>query len=399
MATPARPWPAKRPFAFLVGIAAATLAVLAYLLLFPRPTVVELALRVDRIAFTVLPAAAAPDPLAAASLLSPSLGVSGFEIRQADRVEAAFEAGQSRLRPGREGSILFTAPAPFQPRIIASGPIRVTVETSGRDRAGGERLAISLEPAADGEWTGHLPAGAELTATLRDTEVTRSEAAAHPEHIDQATRTILATASDPLLSGGPGESRIGLTLPPRLASATLLRVLDPATGEITAPRRLPLATAELRSLPWRDRLVLLEPDPGETAPHPLLRPGLRVRDPELFRMVKLEAESGLLGGQIRFPGGEQPPADLAPRSLALLAADTPMTLRSLAMADGHLEIVLWGQTASLRAGPAPDLLAEILPNRLAWLCSHRLSALIYTIVASVLGASLGLFRLLGFFKD
>jgi hypothetical protein len=409
------PRPARRHFALLAGITALTLVVLGWLVLFPRPTVVELTLQLERVAFTVVPPVAGvvrpaaagspgipidtvPEPLSGIPLLDSSLEVRAFEVRRADRLELTLAAGRTVLHPGPEGSVRLSAEEPFVPDLTAHGLIRLSAELSGRDRAGGIRLMLLLEPATGAHWDGRLPAGAALTAALRDVEA-EPLAGGSPTHVDQETRPVPEDGPDLAFSGGTGEGILGLTLPPRLAAGTLLRVLDPRTGTTTEPRRLPFVTAELRSLPWRDRLVLLEPDAGDTAPAPLLRPGLKVRDPELFRQVKLEPESALLGGEIRLPGSEQPPIELAAHSFVILQAAEPLTVRSLAVASGHLELVLWGRMESVRIGPVPEALAEALPNRLTWLYSRRLAALLYTVVASVLGAALGLFRLLGLFKD
>lgn len=407
--------PARRHFAWLAGITALTLAVLGWLVLFPRPTVVELTLQLERVAFAVVPPAsrvvvpsasgprespiaAEPEPLSGVQLLDSSLGVRALEVRRADRLELTLAAGRAVLHPGPGGSIRLGAEEPFTPELTAHGPVRLLAELSGRDRAGGARVRLSLEPSQGAHWEGRLPAGAALSAALRDVDV-EGPAGGSPAHVEHETQPVPEEAPDLTFRGSHGEGVLGLTLPPRSGAGTVLRVLDPATGATTEPRRLPFVTAELRSLPWRDRLVLLEPDAGDTAPVPLLRAGLKVRDAELFRLVKLEPESALLGGQIRLPGSEQPPIELTSRSFVVLQAAEPLTVRSLAVASGHLELVLWGEVESVRTGPVPEALTEALPNRLTWLYSRRLAALLYTVVASVLGAALGLFRLLGLFKD
>lgn len=411
MGTSSKPPRRRNLFLLLAAVALSTLLAVALLVFRPRPTVVEIELVAHRAAFTVVPPALstvpeiafAPDtpaPLTTLALLDPSLAASALDFRQTGRIEATFPEGRSVLIPGASGSVRFTAPEPFSPELATHGPARITVEPSGKDRNGGARVLLWIEAKSSqggaAGWAATIPAGAELTADLRDVEVTQEGRTAQAS---RETHTVPLTAPDPAVTGGSGEGRIGLTLEARPGPATILRLLDPETGDLTPPRRLPAITAEPRSLPWKDRLVLLEPDAGSQGTQPLLRADLKVRDPELFQMVKLEPESYLEGGRIRFPAGEKEALEIGPRSLLTLTSEDPLTLRSLGLDGGRLVLVLWGKPASLRLGPTPELQAEILPSQFLWLYTHRLSALIYTTLATVLGTSLALFKLIGLFKD
>lgn len=411
MAGSSRPRRRRSPFLLLAGVAALTLLAVALLVFRPRPTVVEIELVAHRAGFTVIPPALstvpeiafAPDtpaPLTTISLLDPSLAASTLDFRQAGRIEATFPEGRAVIVPGGAGAVRFTAPEPFSPELTAHGPARLTVEPSGKDRSGGARVLLWLEAkgakAAEGGWAGTVPAGAGLTADLRGVDVTQGGRAIR---MAQENRTIPLSAPDPVVTGGVGEGRIGLTLAARPGPATLLRLLDPETGELSPPQRLPAFTSEPRSVLWKDRLVLLEPDPGSQGAQPLLRADLKVRDLDLFQMVKLEPESFLQSGTIRFLAGEKEPVEIGDRSLLTVTAQDPMTLRALGLDNGRLTLVLWGKPDSVRLGPTPELQAEILPSQFLWLYTHRLSALIYTTLASVLGTSLALFKLIGLFKD
>lgn len=418
MARSSKPPRRRSPFVLLAGMAALTLLVVAFLIFLPRPTVVEIELVTDHAAFTVVPPALSPQQASSStvSLLDSSLAVTVLDVRQAVRIEATFPEGRATLVPSAEGSVSFTvpkptegsvslkAPEPLSPKLTLRGPAQIRIKSSGKDQDGNALLLLWLEsqgsPSGAAGWTGKLPVGGELTADLRDVELSLGGPAAR---VLQESRTIPSNASDLLITGGPGEEgRLGLALPPRPGPpATLLRLLDPETGDLTEPRRLPPVTAEPRFIPWGERLVLLEPDPGSAGPQPLLLANLKVRDLEFFEFSEMskEPESSLASGHIRFPAGEREPLAIAPRSLLTLTSDDPLTLRSLGLNGGRLVLVLGGKPASLRLGPTPELQAEVLPSQFLWLYTHRISYLIYITLATVIGACLAIFKLTGLLKD
>lgn len=386
--------PARRLALALGSIGAATLAVLLPLVTINKATVVELTLASRRVAFTVVPAASlaeeleaeagAPAPLGEIRLLDDGLSLRSLLARDLARARVALAGGPLDL--GSKGTLRLTGDEPFGLDLTAFGPTRLELETAGRDREGSRRLTLHLAPAAAG---GHPPESVPWIGRVEsDAGLTAGETA-DPQPVDP-------DALPPTLTGG-AKSVLGLALAPQPGPATVLRVLDPETGETSPPRRLPFLTTEARSLPWRDRLVLLEPDPGRSSPAALLQPDLRVRDLELFHLVKLDEHSDLLGGTIRFPGGEKAPVTLANRSFLTVGLDAPMTLRSLALTDGRLEMVLWGEAESVRLGPTLDLRAELLPSLFVWLYTHRLAGLAYGALVSVLGASLAIFKTFGLF--
>src|SRR4029079_10257735 len=147
--------------------------------------------------------------------------------------------------------------------------------------------------------------------------------------------------------------------------------------------------------------VLFEPEPAQVHTWTLLRPELPVRDLKFTRWVQFEAKSALLGGTVRFPGGEKEPIQLE-RGFFLtvwMRRGVPMTLRSLSFVDGQLEMVLWGEPRSLKIGPTSDLQFERLPSYLEWLYAHRLGSLIYGILAWAVGSGLALMKLVGLLRD
>ncbi|HZF08749.1 MAG TPA: hypothetical protein VFE33_08175 [Thermoanaerobaculia bacterium] len=414
MDSPAPTSPKRRLFLVLAGITLATLAAVGLLLFRQRPTVVELTLHLEGASFTVLPAFQASQagteaaPLSAVPLLAPALAVRGLELRGGDRVEAQVEGGKVVLWPGREGRIAFTAPEPFAPDLTAYGPACLRVEPAGRDRSGAPHAQLTITPLGPaGRWVGRLPAGAGLSLRTHDAEEADAADAAHAadatpgarHRLAATTREVPADAPDPALFGATAEAHLALTLPAAPAPSTVLRVVDPASGEVSVARHLAFASTQPRSLLWGDRVVLLDPEAGGTSALPLLQPDLKVERVELYRWVKLEEESDVRGGTVRFPGGEREPVELPPRSILTLRAERPLTLRALTLGDGELEMVLWGKAASLEVGPTSDLQAQLLPSELLWLYTHRSTTILYTTLVTVLGGSLALFRTFGLLKS
>ena len=381
----------RRRFLALAAIAAVSLAVIAALNVEKRSAVVELALTLDRVELTAVPRAAA---LATFSLLDQE--AQRIELRGGDRIEALLaDRGPTALRLAEGGGAQVAAAGPFRAELKGHGPTRLAV-SAGRDRAGNRLVRIEAGAGAAG-WSVHVPAVPELSLKLRDAELlgpgNRAAGALEP-----AVYPIPEDAPDLLIRSRTRGGELGFVLPPEEGSATLLRVVNPATGEVTGPQRLAFASAEPRSIVWKERLVLLDPVAAAAGPAPVLLPDLKVRDLRFFRIDRQEPVSYLLAGEVRFPSGEKPAVKLEARQLLTVESTAPFTLRSLNLEKGRLQLVATGQATSVRLGPTEDLGRELLPSLFLWIYRHELRTLVYSAIVSILGASLALFKTLDLFK-
>ncbi|HSS48632.1 MAG TPA: hypothetical protein VLX28_06780 [Thermoanaerobaculia bacterium] len=382
----------RRLFLILASVAVTTLLVVGVLLFQTRTTVVEIEAVLERLDLTVEPPAAtyragksASDALGRVDLLDSSLRARRIDLQGAGSIEA-FLAGTGRttLRPVPGDLVRLTAAEDesLQPALQLHGPTRLSLESTGRDRAGHRGLRLTLEGAEP--WSATVPTGAGLTLDRQGdgTGFTHGE--------------VPADSPDLTAVGGHGDDLVSLSLPPDAGRGTTLRLVDPATGKVQATH-LPFVLSAPQVLSWHDQLALLEATP--TAATPLLRPDLKVTHLRFFHTDRFEEKSFLQSGKVRFPAGDREPLDLEPRTLLTLKADQPLTLRSLTLTDGKLGATLWGRVTSLRLGPTPDLQSEELPNLFIWIYTQRLRTLVYSTVASMLGLCLGAIKLLGLFKN
>jgi hypothetical protein len=381
MATSADPRPRRQLFLVLSAIAVLTLAVIAVLTFRTRATLVELELTVSSVELTVVPPATARTQT---GLLAPEILLQKLYVREADSLGAVLEdRGSTVLHPHEGGSIQLAAGRPLEMELRLFRPTRVTVAPAGR--SGGAVVKLTLEGTGAEGWSAAVPAEEGMHLELRD--------------VEGENLAVDEDSPDLDLRGGTRQSEIGLFLPPRRGPATLLRVVDLATGEEAPPRSLSFASTELRALASGNRLALLEPQPGEAASETLLHPNLKVRDLQLFQPDPVEPTSYIENGRIRFPGGERATVELEPGALLSLAADDPLILRSCALEAGRLELAVSGKATRLEMSLTPDQRAELLPNLFQWFYTHELRKLIYGILASVLGTSLALLKLFGLFKE
>jgi hypothetical protein len=429
---------ARRLLVLLGCILAVTGLGVSLLVLVNRPTVVELKVSVRQIDLDIeSPSESMVDPdsayaLRRVSLLDPGLVLTSLEAKDFECIETTLETvGRVVLRPSSGGSVTLDTMGSgdsgadvegqgaadeaetFQAELIIQDPLRLSIEAPGRNS-----LLMKLQPSgksasspangsqpssrssrcsepAEGDWSGQISTGVEMTAGLRNVRVASLGGRFRSDISGTRSYRVPADADSITILGGRRASRLNLALPLDRNPATWMRVLDPATGEVVATRRLPFALSEARVIPWQDRVVLLDMNPGE--PWPVLRPNLRVRRIEFSRRVELEPTSYVTGGKVRFPAGEKEAIEIEPDSfLALsLKPDEPLTLRSIAFSRGGLDLVLWGEPTSLRLGPTPELRVECLPSYLEWLLAHRLAQLIYVVLAWIAGSTLALLKILG----
>ncbi len=389
----------------LSGLVLAAVAAVAVLLVLPKSTVVELTVRVDEVGLTAVP------PVdGVAELLDSELEVRSLRWRGAESFAATLappRPGRATAVPPASGAITLRRAAdaaPFAPVVRLARPLRLEIVPARRDQ-----LAITFSPVGDlaarrlgftggpraGDWLCQVPAAQDLELRLRGVELTLGR-----ERLSDPGPRLDGNAAAIELRGGGRPATLGLRLDPPAVGGTAVRVLDPRTGELSAPAEgLDLSLPQERMVvPMGEELVVLEhrPDSGSG---PLLAPDLAVVAPSFSRFEGTGRERSFLrGGRIRFPAGEREAVELEPGFLLRLPAETELRLRSLRLAGGDLELVLWGQPASVELGPTPELMDELLPSLFVWLSTHRLPALIFSAVGAVVAAVLALLKLLGLIK-
>jgi hypothetical protein len=421
-----------------------TLLLISFLALRNKPTLVEMKVTAQGTSFVALPpvqaegdekklAADAPAMARKISLFPPLLAVEAMEVKDVDCVETTLDGvGPVALQTAPGGSIGISGESPeteepktvklLRPELVLNEPTSLAFEVAGRDKvtiwlehsrltqsppseqpvsASSGQAPPCAEPVVqDRGWNGFVPTQPALSLRLRDVQRAGPTEAAFADSSLAETGRVSRDAARFRVTGGRRDSQLSLALPHPAGPSAVLRMLNPATGEISGPTSLPIALSESRFIPWQDRLVLLDPEPSAVRPVPLLRPDLKVRELELARRVQLEARSFIVEGEVRFPAGEKESIKLEPGSFVSLATEDgqPLTLRSLELSSQGFELLLWGEPSSLRIGPTPELLAERLPSYFEWLVRHQLSGLIYGTLGYVLALSLTAFKLLGWVK-
>lgn len=385
-----------------------------------RPTVAELRVVTRGAQFEVLPPAVAarlitderdaPRALQSTPLLA-ALKVRSLEVQGAGCIQTTLaEAGPVALYLQPGGNIAVRSETDFQPQLTLHASTRITFEVSGQGNLrmwlaqDGEETALAppegtgaqprcperIDPS--GGWNGLLPVGEELSVELQNV---RSAGAGGTDSLPPGLYHVPANATRFTLASGRGVSRLYMAPSPRSGPSTVMRVLDPANGSVSDPKTLPVVLTDPRSLPWQDRLVLLDPDPGDNSPVPILERDLKILRPDFTRQRDLFTESFIAGGKVRFPAGEKESFDLEPDFYLSLAIDpeSPLTLRSIDLSRGSLEMVLWGELESLKVGPTAELQTERLPNYFEWLYTNRLAGLAYGALAWIVTVSLAVFNL------
>jgi hypothetical protein len=346
------------------------------------------------------------------------LAVEAIEMKDVDCVETTIDdIGPVMLRAEPGGSIGVKSDR-LRPELVLKEPISLSFEIAGRDKVtlwleksgshsrspgGGPATASSGQvppcgPANDERgWDGSLPTGRELPLRLRGVRAVRPNGSEVANLGGAEDYRVSREAARFRFVGGRTDSRLNLALPHPAGQTALLRVLNPETGEVSPPKTLPIALVEPRSFSWQNRLVLLDPEAVAERKVPLLRPDLKVRELEFSRRVQHEAKSFVIEGEARFPAGELEPIKFEQGWFVSVESDPdrPMTLRSLELADHRLELLLWGEPNSLRAGPTPELRVQRLPSYFEWLATNHLSGFIYGTLAYVSAISLGVLKFLG----
>ncbi len=391
-----------------------TLLTAGLLVSLSRPTVVELRLSVAAVGFEVLPILEAfeeggPSVVRQASLFDPAFVIRALEARDAVCLETTLEdEGRLWLSPGHDGRVLLQSAEPFTPELLIQEPTQMRIEAM---QAGKLRLSLWLNGdsgtqeiscqakslAANQGWRGHIPTSTAFSARLQGARAWKVPGGAGAGLAATGNYTVPSDAPKMVLRGGAGVSRLNLALPRDLGPTTRLRLLDLDSGEIVENRDLPELLTEARTATWGNRLVLLDPQPVEIRRRRLLRPDVRVRSLELARRVKLETQSFLLGGTLRFPAGEKGAIELESgfyAEVSLKDGDS-LNLRSIELVGDHMELVLWGEPSSIKIGPTPDLLSECLPSYIEWLYTHKLATLLYGAVAWLAGTTFTALKLLG----
>lgn len=379
-----------------------------------RPTIVELRLNVAAVGFEALPILEAfeesgPSVVRQTSLFDPTLMVRALEVRDAVCLEATLQnTGRLLLSPGNVGRVLLQGSESFAPELLIQEPTQLRIESmqAGKlrmslwpsgDRGPQEMPCQATSVAANQGWSGHIPTSTDFSLRLQGARAWKIGGGARAGLAGTGNYTVPVDAPHMILRGGAGVGRLNLAFPRDLGPTTRLRLLDLDSGEFVESRDLPELLTEARTATWGNRLVLLDPQPVEMRRRRLLRQDLRVRALELARKVKLETQSYLLGGTLRFPAGEKGAIELEPGFYVevSLKAGHSLTLRSSELVDDHMELVLWGEPSSIKIGPTPELQSECLPSYVEWLYTHNLARLVSGAVVWLVGVTFTALQLLG----
>jgi hypothetical protein len=369
----------------LAALAAAGVLAVTVLLVVTKATVVRIELRLDEVSLTVL-----PPPQSTVDLLHPELEVRDLQWKGADRFEATLaepRAGRATADLDETSVIGLGADAVFRPEVRLRRPARLKLVPSRRGD-----LTMTFDPVAgapdDPGWVSEVLPRGDFVLRLRNVDLVIDT-----ERFPDAEAKLEPAAAAIFLSGGTMRTELGLTPVVEPQGLTTVRFVEPLEG-----LRLKLPPGP-NLIPVGERLVLLEREPEDPEAGALLAPNLDVVAASLYRRtglrhVSLHEESFLEGGRIRFPGGEKEPVELERGTFLRLPDRTRLRLESLRMVNGEIELVLWAKPASLKAGPTPGLMSEVLPSVFVWLSTHRL-ALVFGVLGTFMAAVLGLLRLLG----
>ena len=119
-------------------------------------------------------------------------------------------------------------------------------------------------------------------------------------------------------------------------------------------------------------------------------------NPRFFRLFGLQEQSFVISGSIRFPSKERGAVNIENDAFVRIADNQPLKLKSMALADGNLKLVIWGRPSSLKVGPTAGLLNEQLPSHLLWAYTHRTSTLLFSILGWMVGSCIAFLKLFGF---
>lgn len=401
----------------LGGLLLATALMICWLVLVPHSTVVEMSLRVKRFEFI-----AVPEPSSASAvdrsfkLFESPVKLRYLSLKGVEGVAATLEGqGRAELRPENDGWVRMDGTEPFSAEMSLRAPTRLVLLPAFVDgkRGGGHRLTVTLgdrvppqepqtpagEEAASRAWSwmATIEPESQLSLRAKDVGLIRSNAQA-PERVGQAEYVVPQGAAQIVITGGARECELNLTLEPKRKPGTELRVLDPATGQLSETRRLDnYVVRQPQAVEWNGSLVLLDPDPGETEPVQAFKKDLPVRDIKLWRGVGLEVESFVSGGRVRFLEGHREPLDVDPDVFLTVDLDAgqALALRSIRRVGESFEVALRGKVKRLKLGATAKLQNNVLPNQFEWLYTHKLAGLIYGTLAWVVGASLAFFKMIG----
>lgn len=385
-----KPFARKRILLVLTTVLVLTVTGLLVLAAIPKSTIVELTVVVSRISFTLM----APRlPETSVSLLNDGLKIRSMRCEGLDEMEAGLASVPDRqFEMAADTAIDFRSDRPFRPVIKLFDDVRLTLETYRRDRI---TMRLQSKGAPDNHWQSWIEAPAPVYLRISepggsDNSVSTALPAAEWIPVDKRTRIFL--------TGGAHASDFGL----RLAGIgkkndTVLKVIDIQTGRITSKRKIPLTLqANPTVIPQEDRLIVLEKDDGQDRGVTIFNSNIDIRNPQFFILSGQKEESFVKAGSIRFPARERTTVTLENESYIRVSDNNRFKLKSMALIDGHLKLVLWGRPASLEVGPTTGLMDQYLPSYLLWAYTHRSSALMFSILGWILGSCITFMKLFGF---
>ena len=374
----------RRLVAILLGVGVLAASILLALYLIPHPTVVEMTVQATRVSFELhTPESSNTDT----GILATGLTATQLEIRGADSVTfSADSAGVRTTLALKDGaSLAVRQTGGFRPRLVLRDTLAVSLGVDGD-----HGLRLTLGPAASGDEPWILSPASRRSLDMSVTGRTEPAVELPPWF---AVRKAPAVR----VSGGGRQARLGIALAGETGPATSrVDIIDLVSGRVTGHDSLAVELpAEPVYLPRDDRIYVLRGNPVRGRPVTLLQPDQTVVAPRFHRRIDERWESHLVAGEIRFPAGEMPTVPLREGFYVTCDDEATFLLRSVELKDGLLDLTFWGNPASLRVGPTPQLRAQKLPSLLVWLYTHRFGQLSVSFIVWIIGTTLAALRFFG----
>ena len=371
----------------LGAVVVLTSAILMILAVIPKTTLIELAVRARRVSFTTMPTLSGEsfEPL------QNRLKIHSMEIQDSDFFTARLDHTPDRpyeLQP--HTAITLKCRRPSKPVIKLFGGATVDLRAYKR-----EHIIAMVELSGDEPspmWQSWIQGPCEFKMNQPPVKTVD-----RPVDLPVDEWVRLDNNSRLRLSGGKRASTFRMHLSGVSGSAaSQLKVIDLQTGRTTVTQDLDLQLQQSPTIiPHQDRLIVLEKNAAAKRRVQLLKANLDVMDPRFFKMTGQQEESYVRGGSIRFPAKERQPVSIEPDAFIWVDDDTRLKLKSMALVDGQLEMVLWGRPASLKIGPSAGLMNQHLPSLLLWAYTHKSGTLMFSILGWILGSTIAALKLFG----
>lgn len=385
-----KPLARNRLLMVLITVSVLTVTGLLVLSAIPKSTIVELTVVVKRFSLTLMPPR---PPDTSIILLNRNLKIRSMQSEGLDKIEADIASAAVReFKLDPETKVDLRSNRPFKPVIKLFASARLTLETYRRDQI---ILGLQLKGPGDSHWQSWAEAPEQVQIRFDEPGAADHSAASG---LPVAEWIPVNKGTKVFMTGGTAASKFGLRLAGVAAkNDAVLKVIDIQTGRITSKQNVPLKLHQNPTIiPQADRLIVLEKNVGAKNGAPVFSSNINVRNPQFFLLTGQKEESFVTGGTLRFPAGERTEVTLEKDTYISVSGDSAFKLKSMALENGRLKVVLWGRPSSLKVGPTTGILTQYLPSHLLWAYTHKSSVLMFTILGWILGSCITFMKLFGF---